>query len=101
MHKKVQSLSFLALVVVTMVVSSGCAAHEHVIGSGGQTGEMQTARQWYVLWGLVPINNVDTRAMVGDADDYTIETAITPLDFVINLFTGIVTVYSRSVTVTE
>ncbi len=55
--------------------------------------------KWYVLWGLVPINNVDTNAMAEGATDYEITTALTPLDVVISVVLGQVTVYSRTVTV--
>jgi hypothetical protein len=101
MRQKVFTFLFTALVLGTMLVSTGCQAHRHVVGNGGGDGTEMEARQWYVLWGLVPINDVDTAEMVEGASDYTIETEISPLDFVINLFTGIVTVYSRTVTVTQ
>ena len=101
MKHKLFTFLFSAFLLGTMVVSSGCQAHRHVVGNGGGMGDEVEARQWYVLWGLVPINDVDTNEMSEGASSYTIETEITPLDFVINLFTGIVTVYSRSVTVTK
>lgn len=91
----------LLLIVVFLVTLVGCAAHTHVIGDGSQRGQKVEARQWYVLWGLVPINDVDTATMAGDAVNYTIQTEISVLDFIINIFTGIVTVNSRTVTVTR
>lgn len=101
MKQKILTFLFTAFLLCTMVVSSGCQAHRHVVGNGGGDGTEMEARQWYVLWGLVPINDVDTSEMVEGATNYTIETEISPLDFVINIFTGIVTVYSRTVTVTQ
>jgi hypothetical protein len=101
MKQKILTFLFTAFLLCTMVVSSGCQAHQHVIGNGGGDGTETEARQWYVLWGLVPINDVDSSEMAAGASDYTIETEITPLDFVINIFTSIVTVYSRTVTVTQ
>ena len=89
------------MMAMTVMVSSGCMAHTHVVGDGGSAGEVEEQRQWYVLWGLVPINEVDTSTMAGPEENYTVETEITPLDFVINIFTGWVTVYSRTVTVTK
>lgn len=75
--------------------------HTHVVGNGAQTGNLEEARQWYILWGLVPINDVDTNNMAAGAEDYTIETETTPIDFLIGLVAGIITVNSRTVTVTR
>jgi len=91
----------LTIVATMMIVMIGCSAHLHVIGGGAQSGQTMQARQWYVLWGLVPINNVDTNMMSGGASDYTIKTEQSFLDVVINIFTSMVTVYSRTVTVTK
>lgn len=87
--------------VLAVALLAGCAAHTHVIGAGAQGTQTAEQRQWYVLWGLVPINIVDTAAMSGGAHDYTIHTETSVLDFVINIFTSIVTVNSRTVTVTK
>lgn len=93
----------VALTVVTamLLVVVGCSTHLHVIGNGGQSGQKMEARQWYVLWGLVPINDIDTSMMAAGAQDYTIKTQQSALDVVINIFTGLVTVYSRTVTITK
>ena len=56
-------------------------------------------RQWYVLYGLVPINEVDTNAMAGAATDYEIMTQHTGLDVIINIFTGAISINSRTVIV--
>ncbi len=85
--------------IVGMLFAIGCATHIHKIGNGAQGNDIDEARQWYVLWGLVPINEVDTNAMAGGATDYEIITEVTPIDFVISLFTGIITVDSRTVSV--
>ena len=77
----------------------GCSTHVHKVGNGPQGNDMMELRQWYVLWGIIPINQVDTNSMAGAATDYEITTEHTALDFVINIFTGLVTVNSRTVTV--
>jgi hypothetical protein len=87
--------------VLVVALLAGCAAHTHVIGAGTQSGQKTEQRQWYVLWGLVPINTVDTAAMSGGADDYTIHTEMSFIDGVINIFTSIVTINTRTVSVTE
>lgn len=87
------------LLIVGILFVIGCAAHIHKVGNGAQGNETMEARQWYVLWGLVPINNVNTNMMAGQPTDYEITSSITTLDFIINIFTGYVTVMSRTVTV--
>ena len=46
-----------------MLLLSACSTHTHVVGNGPSKGETVQARQWYILWGLIPLNNVDTNAM--------------------------------------
>lgn len=89
--------AFLLIVAFLFVI--GCAAHVHQVGKGAQGNETMEARQWYVLWGLVPINEVDTNMMAGQTTDYEIMTSITPIDFIISAFTGIITVRCRTVSV--
>ena len=95
--KKVGAVLMLAV----MMFMVGCAAHTHVVGNGAQGNEVTQQRQWYVLFGLVPINNVDTEQMAAGTADYTIKTEQSALDVIINIFTGMVSVCSRTVTVTE
>ena len=89
------------VVAVSLALLCGCAQHIHKIGSGPSGTDVVEQRQWYILFGLVPLNNADTSVMAAGATNYQIKTAITPLDFVINIFTEWVTVVSRTVTVTK
>ena len=90
----------LAVVLILGVLFLiGCATHIHKVGNGAQGNDMMVQRQWYVLFGLVPINIVDTNAMAGGATDYEIITQHTPIDIVINMFTGVISVNSRTVAV--
>lgn len=89
------------LVGILILLLVGCAAHVHQVGKGAQGHQVVEARQWYVLWGLVPLNKVDTAQMASNVTDYTIKTEQSALDIVMNLFTGYITVYSRTVTVTK
>lgn len=85
--------------VAVMLLTAGCMTHKHVIGAGAKTGAVEQERAWYILWGLVPLNAVDTKLMAKGATDYEIKTEQSVLDVIINIFTGIVTVYSRTVEV--
>ena len=74
---------------------AGCSARTHIVGAGAQEQVTVEERQWYVLWGLLPINEVKSEDLAGDAEDYVVDTEITFMDAVINIFTGIVSVTSR------
>ena len=91
----------LLAITLTICLLAGCAAHVHKIGQGAQGSQKIEARQWYVLWGLVPINEVDSQKMADGATDYTIKTETSALDVIINIFTTYVSVVSRTVTVTK
>jgi len=95
-------------VVMIMIVSSlfliGCSTHFHTVGTGPQTGVSNTARQFYLLYGLIPLNSVDTGAMAEGAANYEIQTQVGPMDLVINVASAVAIagiVSSRSVTVTK
>ena len=89
------------IMLVAFIALVGCSANIHKVGKGAQGNNVIEARQWYVLYGLVPLNEVDTNQMAGDAVDYEIKTEQSPLDSILSMFTGAVTVYSRTVTVTK
>ena len=98
MMKKIVSLGMI-IVFLTLII--GCAAHVHTVGDGAKGSDMTEARQWYILFGLVPLNEVDTKDMSGGAENYEIKTEQSALDIVMNIFTGLISVYSRTVTVTK
>lgn len=98
MNKRIISVVALAVMVCFL---AGCAAHIHKVGAGAQGAQKVEARQWYVLWGLVPINQVNTDQLAGDAKNYTIKTEQSALDVIINIFTVYVSVVSRTVTITK
>jgi len=88
-------LVFCALAVLL----ASCAAHTHVVGTGGSGQDSVTKRQLYVV-AIVPINEIDTQAMAGNAQNYTIETRQTFVDgFISALAMGVI--HIRSVTVTK
>ena len=97
-------------VVMIMIVSSlfliGCSTHVHTVGTGPETGMTKVARQYYLLWGLIPLNTVDTNQMAASmkTDNYEIKSQVGLIDGAIN-FASMVTigglVSSRTVTVTK
>ena len=94
-------ISLIALTAALSLPMTSCYTMSHEVGNGGTTASETSERQWFVLWGLVPINSVDSQAMAGGATNYTVTTEQSFLDVVINIFTGWVTVYSREITVTK
>ena len=81
------------LITITLIISMlfiSCATHLHTVGYGPQTGAKVTSRQFYLLYGLVPLNSVDTKEMAGiDSNgnyitDYEIKTQTGPIDIVLN-----------------
>ena len=86
----------LATIVLLM---TSCMALTHVVGTGAQTGVKVEKKQWYALWGLVPINEVDSKTMAGGSSDYTIKTQVKFIDYVITAFTGAVSITVQSVEV--
>lgn len=90
----------LAVIAACMLLTA-CYTHTHIIGNGPQGNTVVTARQWYAVYGLAALNNVDTKTMAGEAKDYKIVTQQTFVDGIINAFTSSFTVSCRTVTVTK
>ena len=90
----------LVLVLAMALITVGCQTHMHTVGKGAQGSQVETNRQWYCIWGLVPINELDTQSIAG-TEDYDIETEITFIDFLIAIPGCFVTVNSRTVFVTK
>ena len=89
---------------VSILLLSACSTHSHVIGNGPQTGVTETARQYYILFGLVPLNKVDTNSMIDGATDYKLETGTRGMDVLISGAAGMIvptTISSRTVKVTK
>ncbi len=80
---------------------TGCFSMTHTVGTGGTGGSQVSHRTWYVLWGLVPINEKDSAVLAGGSTDYTVQTERDALDIVLNIFTGWLSFVSQSETVTR
>ena len=82
---------------VSLLTLMACATHTHDVGKGAQGNVVKKGRQLWVI-NLVPINQVDTAAMAGDAADYTIETQVDFIDILVTVLTGNI-ITSRAVKV--
>ena len=97
--------------MILSILFVGCATHLHQVGAGPQIGHKVSARQYYLLWGLVPLNSVDTIELAGNdvngnpIENFEIQTQVGPLDIVINTISFVIgyqiLVTSRTVTITK
>lgn len=100
--KRLAALSVVAAMVLsTSALSAGCYTQRFDVGAGAAGGETRQFTQWFALWGLVPITQVedDVESFTAGATDYTVTTQFTPLDILIGFFTNIVTIGPKTVTV--
>lgn len=93
------SRRLLPALAFTALSAAGCVSHQHTVGLGATgTGE-QIARQYYFLFGLVQVNEVDTQRMAPDLTSYSIETKYGLLDLVLSPLLLPLTLTTRTVTV--
>ena len=101
----------IAIILSISMLFISCATHLHTVGHGSQIGVKVTARQYYLLWGLIPLNTVDANEMAGtdingnQIENYEIQTQFGVLDIAINWISLATTagffISSRTVTVTQ
>ena len=87
------------LAVAMLSLSTGCYVMKHTVGTGPSTGTTSTDRQWFILWGLVPLGRADSAAVAGGTKNYRVTTKQGVWDIVLNLFTGLITIHSRTIIV--
>lgn len=96
MFKKIAAVLVLGMILLSV---SGCMTNHHVIGNGSQRDLVDTKVQWYVLWGLIPLGDVDSQEMARGADDYEINTYLSPINVIITGFLSPLTIATRTVEV--
>lgn len=94
--KKIKSILLMLVIVMAM---TSCYTIEHIVGSGAQGTTVLEKKQWYALWGLIPINEVDSKQMAGGAENYTIKSQIKFVDYIISAFTSAVSITLQTVEV--
>jgi hypothetical protein len=92
--------AFFGIFLLVIFLSS-CMGLTHVVGTGASSNVATEKKQWYALWGLVPINEVDSKAMAGGASNYTIKSKVKFVDYVISAFTSAVTINCQTVSVVK
>ena len=76
MKKQIKQIVTFGL-AITLLAS--CNAITHTVGSGGKgngkPGQYDAKKkQWYLFWGALPLNKVDSKELAGGATNYTVRT---------------------------
>jgi len=87
------------LFALAAALASGCVSHRHVVGLGATGSSATTARQYYLFFGLVPLNTIDSQRMAPDLTSYSIETRFGVADLLLSPFLLPFTLTTRTVVV--
>lgn len=89
------------VIVAVLLMTAGCYTNVHQVGLGAQTGVKIEKKQWFALWGLIALNEVDSQQLSANAVNYTLRTESTTTDVIIGLVLGAGLISPRTVTVTQ
>jgi hypothetical protein len=87
-----------AACALAALAAPGCVSHSHPVGLGATGTAEQSARQFYLIFGLVPLNTVESQRLAGDLTSYTIESYFSFTDLLLSPLL-LLTVTSRTVVV--
>ena len=86
-------VSFRKVIIVIslgiIIMFSSCMATMHTVGTGGkgnckEKGQYDAKKkQWYLFWGALPLNKVDSKELAGGTQNYTVRTTTSLGDFLI------------------
>ena len=82
-----------------LLAGTACVSNQHVVGLGPTGTGVQSARQYYALFGLVQINDVETQRLATDLTSYSIDSRFGWIDLLLAPFLLPVTGTSRTITV--
>ncbi len=74
-------------------------SHQHTVGLGATGTGQASQRQYYALFGLFQVNEVDTQRLAADLTSYTVDTRFGFVDLLLAPFLLPLTGTSRIVTV--
>ncbi len=83
--RKLAKLVVICLAIATL--TSSCYSHTFAIGDGPQTGVTVEKKNHFFLFGLIPGNVSDPKAMAGGAADFEITEVQTFVDGLIGTLT--------------
>ncbi|MDD4993099.1 MAG: Bor family protein [Paludibacter sp.] len=85
MKKGLLKMSFIFAIAIMM---TSCYTFTATVGNGPQTGTKVVAHNHYLIEGLAPISTANTKALAGDAKDYSITVSHSFVDGLLSLITG-------------
>ena len=94
------AVTFIALVAFALL--PGCFTFTHTVGKGPLNPKAPVVveeTRWFALYGIVPLDSLDSGSLAGTAKDYRVTTQFTFVDCVISTFTSLVTFYRQTVIV--
>jgi len=91
----------LALAACLCALMPGCFTFRHTVGRGPQnaTPMVTTETQWFALYGLVPLDPVDSQTLAGVTRDYRVTTKFTFVDALLSSVTSFATFYRQTIIV--
>ena len=89
----------LLLAAALALPLGGCFVHRHRIGLGPSGIGEESARQVYLFFGLIRVNEVDPQRMAKDLTSYEIESGYEFMDILLAPILLPLTMTSRTVTV--
>lgn len=92
-----RKIILLLIFILLPFFSLSCFTHEHTIGGGPHVGKDEEVHQWYALWGAITISDKKDGGAIAGTDSCKIITEFTPLDCLINFFTGVVSIYRSTI----
>lgn len=69
-----KSLKMMTVLFASSILLTSCYSYTSVVGEGAQGNKQTTQWNHYVIYGLAPVGVSDSKAMAGEAEDYTIHT---------------------------
>lgn len=88
----------LALAACLCALLPGCFTFRHTVGNGpGPKPIVTKETQWFALYGLVPLDQVDSQTLAGVTRDYRITTKFTFFDALLSSVTSFATFYRQTI----
>ena len=78
----------MSLIFAVAIMMTSCYTFTATVGKGPQSGTKIVAHNHYLIEGLAPISTANTKALVGDAKDYSITISHSFIDGLLSLITG-------------
>ena len=89
----------LVFAVCLLCLAPACYVNTHRIGTGPTGIGEESARQYYIFFGLLQLNDVNVQRMAGDLSGYEITTKRSLTDYLLFPLLGWFTITSRTVIV--